>query len=91
MKKEIFIDGRHEYNVIVEEDTYSLFYSPDEAWTRPNELVMKVEDDGNGFKIKQRRKSRLDYDEAVELSILFKLIYLIRNEKFEMVESKIEL
>lgn len=91
MKKEIFIDGRHEYTVVVEEGTYSLFYSPDEIWTRPNELVMKVEDYGNGFKIKQRRKNRLDYDEAVELSILFKLIYFIRNEKFEMVESKIEL
>ena len=91
MKKEIFINGRHDYNIIVEDDTFSLFYSSDEAWTKPDSLVMKVIDDGNGFKIKQRKKDRLDYDEAVELSVLFRLIFLIREEKFEMIESKIEL
>lgn len=91
MRKEIFIDSRHDYTLEVKDNEYLLYYSEDEAWSFPNKLVMKIVDDGNGFKITQRRKNRIDYDEAIELTILFKVIYLLRGEKFEMVESKIEL
>ncbi|HQJ57209.1 MAG TPA: hypothetical protein PLH46_06170 [Caldisericia bacterium] len=90
--KEILINGRHDYNLIIEENVYSLYYSQDEGWTHPGALVLTLIDDGNGLVFKKFRKNgRFDYDEAVEVSVLLKAYYFLRGEKFEMVYSKIEL
>lgn len=89
--KEIFVNGRHDYSLKIEGDVYSLFYSPDQEWNRPNGLIMTLKDTGNGFKIQQKKKNYLEFDEALELAILFNVIHLIQGYKIEMVETKIEL
>lgn len=91
MKKEIFVNGRHDYNLTVDGNTYTLLYSSDEAWTRPNTVVMSVTDTGDDYKFNQLKKGILNYSESVELNILLKVIYLLRDEKFEIVDTKIEL
>lgn len=96
MKKEIFVDGRFDYTLSIEKvknkTTYSLHYSNDSEWTNPEGFIMSLTDDGNGFKLSKLRKAnKMDYDEALELSILLRAAQLSDNYKIEVVESKKEL
>lgn len=87
IKKEIFVDGENEHNITIEKQKkktiYTLFYSNGEQWSADvrGEIAMQVIDDGNELKITQKSKNKLDYSEALYLSILFREIH--SNYKFE--------
>ncbi len=94
--KEIFINGEHSYNVSIEKvknkTVYSLFFSAESFWTRPNELTLQLVDDGNGIKIdKLKTKNFLDYHEAEKLSVLLRVCSFLEGNKFEMITQKIEI
>ncbi|HSE99931.1 MAG TPA: hypothetical protein VLA48_03460 [Nitrososphaeraceae archaeon] len=85
--KEIFIDGEHWYNLVEEENTVKLYYSNASDWTHKGELIIGLENDGDGFKLIKllTKKGRIEYDEALELYIL---LSAIKESKVEVVESK---
>jgi hypothetical protein len=93
MKKQIFIDGVNEYNVLIEGKVISLFYSSNKIWSDPDGFIISLTDTGNGFKVKSPQKSKnyLEYDDALELGVLLRIKYLLDGYKIEMVDSIIEL
>lgn len=88
--QEILIDGLYEFDLIIEENNYSLHYSNAEHWHYKGERILGLEDTGNGFKIVTplRKKNHIDYDEAQELYIL---LSVVKESKIEIVKSKQEI
>ena len=65
------------YVYIRENNIYRLYYDRnDKGWREDlrGKLVTQIEDTGNGFKIRQEKKNRLDYSEAVEIQFLLNKI-----------------
>jgi hypothetical protein len=85
--QEIFVDGEYDYDLVIEDNQYKLFYSNAEHWTHKGELVLGLEDDGEGYKLIKPldEKNRIDYSEAEELYIL---LSCVKESKIEIVESK---
>lgn len=89
-KKEIFVDGEHHYDLIIEGNKHCLHYSNAEFWNHKGELILGLKDTGNGYKMVKplRKKNRIDYDEAQELYIL---LAAVKESEIEVVESKTEI
>ena len=85
MKKAIFLEGIHDYDLLLEGDTYSIFYSDNEAWHSHvrGELAFKIVNTGNGLKIvgKKKPKKEFDYSEAL-------LMYIILREEYRGYDIK---
>jgi hypothetical protein len=88
--KEIFVDGIHDYNLVVDENTFKLHYSNASHWHHKGELILELENDGNGYKllVPLEKKHRINYSEAEELYIL---LSAAKESKIEIVEVKREL
>lgn len=90
MKKPIFVDDIHDYDLLVNNDNYTLFYSEGEQWTSNTrgKIAMEITDDGNGFYIVEPKLSdgnHFDYSEMLFVSILTKIIF--QNRKIELAEK----
>lgn len=72
--------GRHEYDLIVEDDSkgtkYSLIRSQGAQWSNhaKGETVVALLDDGNGIKMSKHVKREMNYAVASELFILMSFI-----------------
>lgn len=92
MKKQIYLDNTHEYNLDVQDNLYTLYYSEESQWQSniKNTIALQIEDDGNGFKIVEgvtRNKKRIDYDEASYLYVIFREIYKEYNYEIGIKEK----
>lgn len=90
MKKPIFVDDTHDYDLLVNNDNYTLFYSEGEQWTSNTrgKIAMEIVDTGNGFEIVEAKLSdvnHFDYSEMLFVSILTKIIF--QNRKIELAEK----
>lgn len=79
MKKQVYVDERHEYDYDIIEDTiHTLYYSLGDHWSTPyrGEIAFQIQDDGNGLIIltKFTQKNRINYSEAEYMFIMLKLI-----------------
>ena len=75
--KTISLDNNSEYNLVEEDSNYFIYYNQSECWnlnTR-GKLAFKLINDGNGFKLTQNRKGKLDYSESFLLYLLLRLEY----------------
>ena len=75
--KVISLDGNSEYNLIEEQGNYFIYYNQSECWninTRGT-LAFSLVNTGNGFKITQKHKGKLDYSESFLLYLLLRLEY----------------
>ena len=75
--KVISLDGNSEYNLIEEQGNYFIYYNQSECWninTRGT-LAFSMINDGNGYKITQKSKGKLDYSESFLLYFLLRLEY----------------
>ena len=75
--KTISLDNNSEYNLVEEDSNYFIYYNQSECWnlnTR-GKLAFKLINDGNEFKITQKRKGKLDYSESFLLYLLLRLEY----------------
>lgn len=91
MKKPIFFNGLHDYDLEIKDDVYTLYRSNEETWY-PNvkgEVIMQMVNTGNGFKFtNQKKKNWLEYDEAVYMYIL---LAAEKDYKLEMFSKEKEL
>lgn len=85
--KEIFVDGEYDHTLTVEKQknktVYTLYYSQGKQWASDfrGTIALKVVEDGNGLKIVGKKNGKLDYSEAMYLSIILRFFH---NEyKFE--------
>jgi hypothetical protein len=90
MKNPIFVDDTHDYDLLIDNDVYTLFYSEGEQWSSNTrgKIAMEINDTGNGFEIiegKPRTQNHFDYDEILFVSILTKIIF--QNRKIELAEK----
>ena len=82
MKKFKILDqktGKWEYTFTIEEDVtikYKLFYSEMKEWTNPGEMLMSIEDTGNGFVMESSISEEVDYNTFDVLYTLFRMIRL---------------
>lgn len=88
----IFEDGQHEYDYEMTTDekgvvVHSLYYSKAEVWTNPGKHLISLVDTGNEFKIKADGFSRkvMEYDEAIWMAILMKIIF--RDRDLQIADS----
>lgn len=91
MKKPVFSNGIHDYDLEIKDDVYILYRSNEEQWypNVRNEVVMTMESTGNGFKFSgQKKKNWLDYDEAVYMYIL---LAAEKDYKIELFNKEKEL
>ena len=81
--KVISLDGNSEYNLIEEQGNYFIYYSLSEQWNLDTRgtLAFKVVNTGNGFKITQEYKGKLNYSESFLLYIILRLEYKDYNIK----------
>lgn len=88
--QEIFVDGQYDYDLVIEDNQYKLFYSNAEHWSHKGELVLGLEDDGWGYKLIKSldKKHRIDYSETLELYIL---LVAVKESKIEVVTAKKEI
>jgi len=88
--KPLFINGSHDYDLKVEDDKYTLYYSNSAFWYEHirGTIAFELENTGSGYKITQQKKKFLDYSEICLLSFLLRLE--IKDYKFEIGE-KIEI
>ena len=73
MKKAIFFEEKHEHDLEIIDDTYTLYYSDNENWLPHirKTIAMQMKNTGNGFQFNgQGKKNFLGYDEAVYMYIL---------------------
>ena len=71
--KAINLDGHNEYNIEEVDGVYFIYYSLSEQWNLDTRgtLAFKVVNTGNGFKITQEHKGKLNYSESFLLYIIF--------------------
>ena len=79
----ISLDGNSEYNLIEEQGNYFIYYSLSEQWNLDTRgtLAFKAVNTGNGFKITQEYKGKLNYSESFLLYIILRLEYKDYNIK----------
>jgi hypothetical protein len=88
MMNKILIDGEHWYNLFQSDDLVALYYSDNESWNHKGELVIGLQDTGDGFKLIQQRIGEvIDYDVAQELYILLSAVKECKIEKVTMTEE----
>ena len=75
--KTINLDGHNEYNIEEVDGDYFIYYSLSEQWNLDTRgtLAFKVVNTGNGFKITQEYKGKLNYSESFLLYIILRLEY----------------
>lgn len=75
--KILMLDNQHEYNFVKEDDNYFVYYSQSEQWNSDvrGTLAFSMINDGNGYKITQKSKGKLDYSESFLLYFLLRLEY----------------
>ncbi len=75
--KVISLDGNSEYNLIEEQGNYFIYYNQSEQWSinTRGTLAFSMINDGNGYKITQKSKGKLDYSESFLLYFLLRLEY----------------
>lgn len=89
MLSKIFVNGEYYYDLFKSDTEVALYYSDTDMWNYRGELVIALQDDGNGFKIVQQNiGDRLDYDVAQELYIL---LSVIKDSKIEIATDTKEL
>lgn len=82
MKKFKILDrktGSWEYTFTIESEgttKYSLFYSEMKEWTNPGEMLISIEDTGNGFVMESSISAEVDYHTFDVLYTLFRMIRL---------------
>ena len=82
----ILVDNQIEYRYALIERDHCLYYSDNESWTEDtrNTLAMSIQDDGDGLILDDKYK-KLDYLQAVQLSILLRII--CSDQVFEAAEK----
>ena len=75
--KAINLDGQNEYNIEEVDGDYFIYYSLSEQWNLDTRgtLAFKVVNTGNGFKITQEHKGKLNYSESFLLYVILRLEY----------------
>ena len=75
--KTINLDGQNEYNIKEVDGDYLIYYSLSEQWNLDTRgtLAFKVINTGNGFKITQEHKGKLNYSESFLLYVILRLEY----------------
>ena len=75
--KAINLDGQNEYNIEEVDGDYFIYYSLSEQWNLDTRgtLAFKVVNTGNGFKITQECKGKLNYSESFLLYVILRLEY----------------
>jgi hypothetical protein len=86
--EQILIDGKHDYDYKLSNDTHELYCSDGDHWFSPGSLSMEVVDDGNGLTVMEQgiRLIYLDYSAAERLSILLRIIN--RDRTYEAVTKR---
>lgn len=76
-KTAIFLDKSHDYDLYKDGDDYTFNYSHSYVWNSniKGTEAFKVINDGNGLKITQNKKGRLDYSEAFLLYLALRMEY----------------
>jgi len=90
-KRQIFFQGKYEYDLEFDGQTFSLYYNDGVQWSSHirGSLAFQIIDDGNGFKItKLAKKDRLDYSEIFYMNVL---TTIIQNDKLIEISNKKEL
>jgi len=91
-RKQVFVDGEHQYSLAQQERMTMLYYSENECWNSRTrgQFVLGLENTGNDFKIVSglSKKNRIDYSEAVELLIL---LSAVKESKIEIFEKTSEI
>lgn len=91
MKKPIFFNELHDYDLEIKDDVYTLYRSNESTWleSEQGKIIMQMVNTGNGFKFtNQKKKNWLGYDEAVHMYIL---LAAEKDYKLEMFEKEKEL
>lgn len=91
MKKAIFFNGKHEHDLEIKDDVYTLYYSNTENWLPHvrNTIAMQMKNTGSGFQFdSQGKKNFLGYDEAIYMYIL---LAAEKDYKIEMFNKEKEL
>lgn len=90
MNKQIFIDGKYEYDLIQEGDTYSLFYADNETWSSHliGQLALSVVyDDDCYFTFNPLPGDKIDCTTAEQMLILLK--YISENRVYEIAKKQL--
>jgi hypothetical protein len=88
MMNKILIDGEHWYNLFQSDDLVALYYSNNEMWNCKGELVVGLQNTGNGYKlIQQYIGKNIEYNLAQELYILLSAVKECKIEKVTMTEE----
>jgi hypothetical protein len=84
--KKIFFDGEYQYDLLVEDHKYTLYYNNSEYWQSDirNTVAFKVINDGNGYRGTFDKKGRIDYSEAF---YLYLILALEKDYKVEIAEN----
>lgn len=90
-KQEIFWNSEYQYDLEIEDNTYTLWYSNSECWqseTR-NTIALQIVNTGNKFEINGLSEfGKLNFSESEELYIL---LAAVKESKIEVVTAKKEL
>lgn len=90
MNKQIFIDGKHEYDLIQDGDVTYLYYSDNEQWSSNlvGQLALSVVyDDDFDFTFAPEIKNRMDCTMAEQVLILLK--YTSEGRLYEIAEKQL--
>lgn len=89
MKKLIIVDSIPEYEYELIDKTHYLYYNLSNQWSDSTKgtVAMSIVDTGDELKIggQQTKKNRLNYMEALHLTILLKIIH--GDYKFEIADK----
>ena len=91
MKKiPIFIEQIYEYDLVIEEHKYTLYFSNESQWTEKckGKICFEYNDTGNEIKFTQKQKGILDYMELSCLSIILRFISIENKEDYKFAELK---
>lgn len=83
--QEIFVNGEYQYDYECVGKVHTLYYSEGEEWCDDvkGQIAMQITDDGNGLIFgKKVRNKKYNYDTALYLTILMKMIH--SEYKFEI-------
>lgn len=91
MRQEILWDSEYQYDLEIEDNVYTLWYSSSECWQQAtrNTIALRLINTGNYYQvIGLEKKGRLNYSESEELYIL---LASVKDSKIEIVTAKKEL
>jgi hypothetical protein len=90
MKKPIFVEGAHDYDVEINDNVYRLFYSEGEQWmlNTQGHIILQIKDTGSEYKILSSPpivRKKIECDMLLELSILLRIIF--QDRTIELAEK----